>query len=525
MNLDFRRRQAWRGTGRLLRYSLAAILLLSLPTFSYLVPHMQETPVGSQGNARGTTGQAHYLASADLGGSRFSGGVGGFVGGGGGFVSRSPRDRAGFASGRNGGFNTARNSRRGISRKGATGATDPVTPEEARQRVLARAQGAATSAAAESIQRELAQMENDLQAAYSYFFPGETGSRVYSNNPFLRELSDSGGSGNSDQNGQEDPSGDDSGNSGSNTDSGSGSNDGNGTTDPSNGGGDPQQPPAGGNPEDELDSQFLVLGLLDDSDPGRFSFQAQRNVQGTYTLDTGRELSLLSGVVGFARPTVLAEAGQQLLVVNSGSNHGRDYILTDSTSVGSTIRSFAFVGADLREHYSRAFLFDLIRSAAVFDFDGNGTDEVAIAFVKNPNLVIYDVADGGLVYQRELVLPFSPALLVNTVDQRGTPTRYLQAYNAGLTRSVTFSSRLPAGAYSYSRPPTYLGVQDVEVTAPADSETRQYTVVQYEDRIVVLSQADQANQVLISFDFGPDFPIVLIGDYLQNGLQQTLFLP
>ncbi len=413
----------------------------------------------------------------------------------------------------------------------------PAAAERARARAAerqaaagaaGRAKGGASAVADSTLRHELAQMETDYQAAYSHFFPGETGSRVNNYNPFSQALYDSFGSGTSGQDGQGDQGGQngggdsgggDSGNNGGNN----GGGDGGGSTNPNNGGGDSQPPPSG-NSDDELDNQFLVLGPLDQADPTRFTFQATRDFSGNFTLDTGAPLQLGSAVVGYPRPTLLVPPGQQLLTTDLDGDQQLDYILTVSTSVGSALIGYRFNGGELQQWFSGAFLFDLVRSMAIFDFNEDGKNELAVAFVKNPNLVIYDISDGGLAYQKELTLPFGPGLLVGTEDRKGSPTRYLQVFDNKLERSVIFSSRFP-GAYSFSKPPTYKGTQQFDVTSLSGSNYRRYRFLRYEDRIVALQIVDGEAEVMVNFSIRAGFPLVLAGDYSGDGLQQVLFLP
>jgi hypothetical protein len=376
---------------------------------------------------------------------------------------------------------------------------------------------------------ELAQMENDYQAAGSSLFPGGTNYRGSGSNPFIEALGYQSGLSGGSQGGNTDSGNTGGDNGGGGDNSGGGSSGGEGGGDPGGnpgGGGNnpPPNPPPGGPGENDFENRFLVVGQLDESNPLDITFQAVRDIGGNFTLDNGQQLSLVSGVVGFSRPYLLLNAREQLTSGDFGRDRRMDYFIVRPTDLGSAVEGYRFPGGDLRQWAAGFFLYDLVRSVALFDYNGDGVDELVVAFVKNPHLVIYQISGGEFSYLRELTLPFAPAVLATTHDSGPSGTEYLQVFDEPLELSVTFNSRY-AGVYTFSRPPTFRDKRLVTVESISGNSTRTYRLVWYKDRLVLVQSDLGSAGVLVNLDLSAGFPTVIVGDYESNNKQQVLVLP
>lgn len=498
-------------------YLCATILVLSLPTFSYLLPDLKTPLRETFPSLLSAFGSSHSGAefefeklssrnngtgnSAEPGTSRFVSSRSGFVNGGPDRRSGIPRhitNVSGLAGspGVVAGDRPAGASRTSqVGGVGETGVGDP------------------------GLYRELSQMDSDYEMTMSSLYSGAAiGGSFGRSNPFSEALKDSESDNDSDKG--------DSGSQGDSGDSGTGDGgdgaDGQGTdgqgTDGGDNGGDP--PPSDGN-STAPSFNFLVLTEPGTLAPG-FATRAFSDGSGSLSLEDGSTLELFSGVVNFPRPVYVASEGQMVSFELLSADGLVDVVAANPWSQGFQLQALYnygdgwYIGAEL----SQAFIS--VSALAAFDSDADGAKELVVCFEGESLLSIFEFVGGEIFYSRDLVLPFVPAILATTRDTV-FQTGYLHVWDTSLKKSVLFSTRYP-GVYSYSKPSTYQGIEVVELDPPVPGGER-FGLISYKDRLVVTSNYGASYHFLASFMRAPSLPLVVIGDYSETGLREVIVLP
>ncbi len=518
---------------RVLWYTLSAILLLSLPTFSDLRPRMgghltrlmegmglSRAP-GAAPPARPTA--ARWPAPAVDQAEGF--GQSGFVGGAQVFGEPLGGPRAASP--------VTRPERR---------RTFPVPPPRpapsAAQAVAAGSPPAvagrtavpAASSLVPELIGELSRLEREYDDLASRLFPAASAPQLgffgSLANPFAEALF--GGGGNS---GGDPPAGNDGNGSGGNS-GGTPGGDGGGSGGGQNpGGGDNPNPPPPPNDPGSGDSEptpvdsstFLVLGPYG-ADAAELAFRGVRRNDGSLLLDNGLELNLFSGVVGPGRPVYVFESGRQVFTGDIQRDGILDLFVTLEAPLGTAVSGHRLSGGLLQQWMFGFFLYDRVVSFALFDYDGDGREEFVALSARNSNLILFRIRNGELEYLRELSLPLNPGLLSVSRDSIRQDQSQLQVFDRSLKNSVTFDSRFP-GVYSFARPSGFRAAQDLAVPEAASDLVRHYRLLTYLDRMVLAELVGEQYRVIGSFYTGGGVPTVLVGDFLANGSRQTVFLP
>jgi hypothetical protein len=365
-------------------------------------------------------------------------------------------------------------------------------------------------------------MEEDYQSALSYLFPRQAfypGSTAY--NPFAGPLENLGGGGGAgeDSGDQSSPSGEDT-TGGQEDTSGEGTgNEGDGSSGSSDSGGQ-----GGGQGEPKLYS-FLIMG---DFESGKTVDRAYRDSDGDFVLESGHRVRLFSssGIVGVPQESVFVPQGFYVLSTDFSGDGLQDLVLAGTEGSLTFVRGYLRHGVSETEpSFEVSFQNVTIKSLAVFDFERDGSPELAMVFSGNSNLVIYELLGEGLSYSRELVLPFEPAVIVSTQDQGVFKYDYLQVFDENMRRSIAFSSRYP-GIYSYSKPPSYRFSESVKVDPANNSGAGdEFMVVQYDDKVLLVEAVDDRFVFMGSFAARKGRLKILVGDYFDDGSRQLIFLP
>ncbi|MGW8180724.1 MAG: hypothetical protein ACWGQW_18480, partial [bacterium] len=159
------------------------------------------------------------------------------------------------------------------------------------------------------------------------------------------------------------------------------------------------------------------------------------------------------------------------------------------------------------------------------DFESDGTDELAVLFAGNSNLVIYRIEDDQLRYLREMPVPFEPSILVGTQDQGVFKQQYLQVLDRTLQRSIVFSSLFP-GAYSFSKPSSFQSSRSITLDPPDEaSQGEQFSILRYDDVVVVVETGADGLVFIASFTYTAGYPKLAVGRSLEDGSRQVLFVP
>ncbi len=510
--------------GRGLWYICGFILLLSLPTFSYLVPTLR-SPAYEEEASR-SSGFVSRGRAGDEGegypetGDRFvRSGTGGLF------------SRSGYLGRvRSSSMNRSRRvrstrvtaSQRGLDRVSRRTSDRPDTRGETTQVSKPIAEESPEAEVKQERLDELAQMEQAYQSTLNYLFPFQSQSYGAAN-PFLPALNGRGGGGTfSDSSGDQDANDDgDSGEGDGSDDTGGGS-----EGDGSSGSSDSDDQGEGGE-EEPRPYDFLLVGDFGASGEERLH-RAYQESSGTYVLEDGSKVSFLptSGVVGVPLTTFLLSDDEMLLSADFNGDGTEDVIVGGWDYPFSFIRGYLRRGVVSSEPDFEAVLqFVRIRSMAVYDFESDGSYELAVIFSDNPNLVIYKIEDKGIRYSREMSVPVEPSVVVGTQDQGVFKTRYLQVFGKSLQRSIVFSSLFP-GAYSFSGPSSFQSVRSIQLDPPdGSSQGERFTVLHYDDVNVVVEVRVDGLRFLTSFGYKRGYPKLAIGHSTDDGSRQFIFIP
>ncbi|GAB4220593.1 MAG: hypothetical protein Kow001_03210 [Acidobacteriota bacterium] len=527
---------------RVLWYTLSAILLLSLPTFSDLRPRVggqitrlmegigfSRSPAGTQ--AVRPVADARWPAPSVAGGGGF--GESGFVG------SAHPFREAINAA--TVGPQRARSERRmGFPvppPRPATAGTQSAPAEGGPRASGGRAVAPPGANLVPELLGELSRLERDYDALASTLLPASAGSRsgFFGSsalaNPFAEALFGGGGGGGTDP-----PAGDGgNGSGGENSGGGTGGNGGNGSGGSGGGqtpgGSDSNPPPPPPNdpgsgdsePEPADSSNFLVLGPYG-GNPDTVAFLGVRRQDGTLLLDNGLELNLFSAVVGPGRPAFIFEAGRQVVTGDVQQDGVTDLFVTLEAPLGTAVSGHRVTGGNLQQWMFGFFLYDRVVSFALFDYDGDGREEFVAISARNSNLIVFRLRNGELEYLRELSLPLEPGVVAVSRDLIRRDQYQLQVFDRSLKNSVTFDSRFP-GVYSFARPSGFRSAYDLAVPQGTGDRVRQFRLLTFLDRMVLTELVGGQYRMIGSFYTGGGVPTVLVGDFLADGTQRLVFLP
>lgn len=509
-NLKSASRQA---AGKVFRYALAAILLLSLPTFSYFVPKSQES---SEQRASGFEPGKDLRTPGPQATYRSNSVPSGFYGARG-FSKRSssqlvkrnnPRKRTSSkARPRRGSRGTAAAKEEAAAPNTTEGSDDNDVTDGRAER---ETEEPSTSSQASDFYDDLSGLEGSYNQAQSNLFPrggGYGGMGGYGGNPFQDALGDDGSS-----DGDTEPTGD-------------------GDGDP--GGTDPPATPVDGEPaapvpagDDSPASVFSFLMLYDGGGTGAVQVaRAHHDGSGNFTLESGERLSLFSTFVNTSSPGLTLGPGKSVMTGDMNRDGLADAFVISWEHLGTALQGLVGTGVGgWQEHFGFFWPYQTARSFALYDFDSDGASELVVVFADSGNLFIYEITEKGLQYDREVVVPFNAAWVVKTHDSGVVEADYLEVFDANLGISVTFSSRFP-GIYSHARAPTYVSSVQIDLKPLPGFTSQNFQVLRYADRAVLFETTGNFATQLGSFAKTPRFPSVIVGDFLKVGTRQLIMVP
>ncbi len=505
-NLKSTSRQA---AGKVFRYALATILLLSLPTFSYFVPKSRESSEQRAGgfepgkDLRSSSPQPTYRRSVPSGfyGTR-------------GFSNRSsrrlvkrPRPRQRSAQ-----RTAARRGRRTAATAQVAAATSPdkgqVEKAATKDRTEGETEGVTSDSLASDFYDDLSGLEGGYHQAQTNLFPrGGYGGGGFGGNPFQEALGD------------DDPQGGDDGPTGE------------GDGDP--GGSDPTGTPVDSEPpaptpagDDSPASQFSFLMLYDGGGTeGVQVSRAHHHGDGNFTLENGERLSLFSGFLNTSSPVLTLGPGKAVMTGDMNRDGLADAFGVSWGHFGTALQSLLGRGSGgWQEHFKFFWPYQVAQSFALYDFDSDGDSELVAVFSDSGNLFIYQITEQGLEYDREVVVPFNAAWVVKTHDSGVVEADYLEVFDSSLGISVTFSSRFP-GIYSHARAPTYVSSVQVDLDSVPGFGVQSFQVLRYRDRALLFETTGNFTTQLGSFARFPRFPSVIVGDFQELGTRQLIMVP
>jgi hypothetical protein len=482
---------------KLFWYVGLTVLVLSLPTFSYLVPDVQLT----QPPQAPLQSVYRWLSGSSNRGVNPEG---------------HARQPSGFAPSSRRSSTPARPDARQAAFKGSQSASSarPTAPPGPRQRIDPRVPMEVAESAEQPIpaagtvgQDIFGQAPGDptwwaiqegYQRAYSDLFGGNTGTGAYRPwfNPFGRWGNPQEGS-----------------------DNGS-------TPPPPPPPSDPPQPPGGGEgpivPPDDGEPprqfNFLVLGSLDPGGNTRV-FAAYRDDDGAFVLENSFRFSIF---VGIHRPVLVFDHEERIVTGDLNRDGTLDFVSIRSGPLGTSLN--VFDGSSGNSAGSLFLLRQQVEGLVLSDLQRDGIPEVALTVRDHSRLVIYNVISREFRPVKELVLPFNPGLVVDSPGEYLLSSGRLHAFDLSLNKKVTLVSDAKGGLLLNHLLPVPYTQRSVRLHM-ADGTIRDLMVLESPHRIAVLQKVGTEFRMMGSFDMATGSPLVFYGDYLGDRGRRFVVMP
>jgi hypothetical protein len=491
--------------GKIVWYIVASILILSLPSFSYLVPQWEKSVFVSPGPAL-RKAESFFKSRTRQSGSALLGETGNR--GSASFTGTYAR-----AASKNSEVRVAERPSRGlapVAPVSETVANDPVT------RYGADFASPDPRSRARYTEEDLLLVQQGYEDAIARLF-GETapalsqGNRNSYLNPFYggrraNSGGDNPGGGDGGGNGGGDGGGDSGGGNGGGGDGGG--NGGGGDT--GGGGGSIEDPPA-------LPHSFLILGQVIPDNPERV-FLAAREVDGTFVLENSERFNLYPGV-GIIRTHQVFEGDYRVLETDFNGDGLIDRLVAQGGSFGTMLDQYVRNPDGALKLQARAFLRYLwVKSIAAIDMTQNGEAEVAVVARESANLIVYQRIGNELRYKEELVLPFAAGLVLESEAGGFLKEKRLHVYDRDLSRSIALSVRPRGGVLLSSYITSGYAIRDFKLRlSSADSGQIELKVFESEGRVLVAEKELSGWVMRGSFVAFPQLPMVIMGDYWGDG--------
>jgi hypothetical protein len=503
----------WAQLGKSAWYLGGTMLILSLPTFSYLIP--EGVTVGSGQSDRGYR---------DSGWTRRSSMPSGFVSGpsaGSSFV-RSPAQSilsslAGGPRQASAGVSAAPDNvgRTSAQLIAGSGRLSQVALREDRAELLDRLGRLGRLAESQNAQ-DLTQLEQGYNSAISQLFEAGRGLGRYRGNPFHDAIPDDGG-----DNGNNG----DSGNNGNGDNNGGNGNNGNGDN---NGGDNPDpRPPDGGiKPPAGRKHPFVVVHSFPEAVSKERVFLSYIDEEGWFVVENKGRIGPVYGNVSVSPGLLEADERQQVYIDDSDGDGLPDLFLTTRSTQGTELQFFlGDPSGGYRLEADGFFLWKSIAGLALLDFDGDRLLELVLLFRNTPNLYVYTIADGQFKYLKEIVLPFVPSLMVDSLFDNFVRERRLHIFDDSFRRVASLTARNPRVFLIGLQ-----GLTQAISTLRVDSEdgglaAAEVVAFQHGGRVALAEKQGGSWVVIGSFVDGFGFQTVVWGDYLKIGSRQLFCIP
>jgi hypothetical protein len=504
--------------GKMVWYLCGAILVLSLPTFSHLIPTtdlvMKQPAISADhevGSGSAMRSGGAVVIRGNPSASRFSSFVSSplrTVRSGG---AKAPQSRIFSAPMRVSEPGAALYPPRPGSPEAAVTARGPVPTHTAG--LFQQARQLADDAGSSAYPQDLSNLERGYQSAMGQLFRDYgPGFGHYAGNPFDDALPNddkdtNGDSGNNGENGSND-------NGGNNSD--------NPPTPPS-----PEPPPPPPSPGDVTPPRpysFLVAGEFEGLGSKTRVFRARRHVDGGFELENGFKVNPFPGTVG---TSVLGLDSDQQIVSDDIDGDGKqDVLITRKVpSVGTQLELYLReASGTYRKQAEASFILTTITSIVLFDFDKDHNLDVGLLFAGESNLFVYTLEDQEFKYLKEIVLPFEPSMVVDSVLEGLPRERRLYVFDKAFYRVATMFSRNP-GVFFQGLVPAH-SFKSFKLDSEEDGPGATDLQVFEDSGGIALAEKRGAGWVVLGrFSTTIRYPVVVFGDYVNTGTRQLFCLP
>ena len=273
--------------------------------------------------------------------------------------------------------------------------------------------------------------------------------------------------------------------------------------------------------EEPLTYDFLIIGKLEGNEEGRGVSRAIRESRWEFVLENSFRFSFFP----HHEPRSFSE-NEQLVTADLNGDGLSDFVFAYVGPLGTRLDSYVRDSLGGGQRWAYGFLFqESVRSFAVFDFDGDEHPEIVLALFDHPYLVVYRRSGERFEYLQELVLPFTPGLVVNSETGPFARGRRVYVFDLFLEYVVSLSSQHPGAFLVESNLPlTYLRNIDVDISGSGVAE-KGATVFEYGGRIAVAERGKSGVNLVGSFDISVEGSLVIVGDYLGHHSRQMIYVP
>ena len=378
-----------------------------------------------------------------------------------------------------------------------------------------RAAAAAEAATNSRLARDLSRLERGYETAMGDLFDQRAASYgSYFGNPFRDALPTDDQHGGSTDNGN---------NNGNNNGNGGNNNNGNGGNNNNGNGGNNQGGNGGGGATPTPHSySFLIVGDFEDIQSGPV-FRAYRDNNEFVTADGAQIPDPLLGTVSGDAPLVF-DPGQRVYVEDVDGDGVNDLVLSGPGPQGSGVQIWLKRGSVYVKDAETYFLWRGVSSLALFDFDRDDKLEVAILFRGEPNLFVFDIDGHELKYLKEIVLPFQPSVVVDSLFEGPLDQKWLHVFDTSFRRVASLTSQNPSvfllGVGSLTGLISTCKL-DAEVGGPEELEL---TIFEAGGRLSLFEKKGQGWYTRGSFLTVDGYPLLLFGDYLDKGSRQLFWV-
>ena len=279
-------------------------------------------------------------------------------------------------------------------------------------------------------------------------------------------------------------------------------------------------PPLTGSTEVEPEDPefaFLVIGNFgeDRSDAG--VFRAFRDEVGGFVLENEFVFNLPPIVTD---NNLIFKETDRIVTADLNQDGVLDFVRARIGDLGTKLESYLGQAVGGVERQAQGFAFhQTVLSMAVFDLDGDGEKELVLVTDRGSRLIVYERSADILQYRKELLLPFTPGLVVvSNPDFRGPELRVL---DRELERVATLSQGFGNSFISqrFLKP----SIRSMTLDSLGYGDPVEVFVFEDGKHLSLFVSADGGLVLLASLVRRPKMPLLIVGDYQGFKSRQLAF--
>lgn len=296
----------------------------------------------------------------------------------------------------------------------------------------------------------------------------------------------------------------------------------------------PPPPPDNSGPKDSKDDSsanpygFVIMGDFPGIPGPDHVFRAQRRNETDFALDNSFLLRLPSRIDQELRSF---DPSQRVVVGNLNGDLRTDFVLAEPTNLGVSLQWYTQdTGGNFRRN-ARGTITEAtsVKSIALLRFAPDEEPKLAVVVSGNSNLLIYERRGHTIAYVKDLVLPIKPALLVGAPQDLilGRKVPALVCFNETMSRVVTLMVRNPGRDVVFFGPSpafTHPG-KSLKVHLTGENGESEILVFEEEGRTTLAEKTSRGVTFVGSFDTMRRVPLALVGDFFDTGHWQLSFVP